>query len=230
VYYNPGKYNVSLVAKIGQNCFDSLYVQKDIVVNAKPKAFFISILDTTKHPYRVIDVKNLTDSAQLFLWNFGDNDQLYSGKDYTYRYQTNDSSWRTITLYAKNNSGCDSTYSTQIKLPAYWKGLFVPNAFTPDYGTDEVRVFKPAGVSLKYYHLKIFNKWGELLWETTELTPDGQPARGWDGTNANNGSACMQGAYIWTIEAEFSDGTGWPGMLYPGASEPVTKGNVTLIR
>jgi hypothetical protein len=46
----------------------------------------------------------------------------------------------------------------------------------------------------------------------------------------SKGNKCIQGSYIWTIEAEFTDGSTWKGMKYPNNSKEVTRGNVTLIR
>jgi hypothetical protein len=43
------------------------------------------------------------------------------------------------------------------------------------------------------------------------------------------GNACMQGAYIWTIDAEFTDGVTWEGMEFSEGKKE-TRGNVTLIR
>ena len=66
------------------------------------------------------------------------------------------------------------------------------------------------------------------MWESTKLTADGQPAEGWDGTD-KDGVPCIQGSYIWIIEAMFTDNNPWPGMKTSDGSAH-TKGNITLIR
>ncbi len=91
----------------------------------------------------------------------------------------------------------------------YFKGLYVPNALTPNSSTNETSFFLPKGKSLKEYHLQIFDKWGGLLWETTKLDNTGKPEIGWDGTS--KGVPVPQGTYVWKIHAIFSDGTVWQG-------------------
>ena len=53
--------------------------------------------------------------------------------------------------------------------------LYVPNAFTPngDGGND---VFLPQGGPFQDYSFKIFNRWGNLVFETTD------PSQAWDGS------------------------------------------------
>jgi flagellar hook assembly protein FlgD len=124
----------------------------------------------------------------------------------------------------------DTLYLTAV-IPEYIKGLYVPNAFTPDYGQPEVRVFKPAGIELETYHIQVYNKFGVLVWESESLI-DGKPAEVWDGTD-KYGKPCPQGSYVWFIKAQFTDGTTWSGQpdengkLYGTSQRP---GNVTIIR
>ena len=78
------------------------------------------------------------------------------------------------------------------------------------------------------YSAKVFTKWGELMWESTALTPNGEPLEGWNG-NDKEGKPCMQGSYIWVIEAKFTNGVNWPGMLLNNGNIE-KRSNVTLIR
>ena len=47
-------------------------------------------------------------------------------------------------------------------------------------------------MNFKAYNLKIFNRWGEKLYETDDLN------KGWNGTY--NGAECMQGVYVYKVE------------------------------
>ena len=108
----------------------------------------------------------------------------------------------------------------------------MPNAFAPEYtaGSPLVQVWKPSGMGLLTYHAQVFNKWGELLWESTAITSDDMkmPVEGWDGTY--QGKLCQQDAYVWKVEAVFVDGSRWPGMSYKFQEEKKTIGSVTLVR
>ncbi|MFN5890522.1 MAG: gliding motility-associated C-terminal domain-containing protein, partial [Bacteroidota bacterium] len=68
--------------------------------------------------------------------------------------------------------------------------LFIPNAFTPNQkGGNEV--FIPFSGGLKTYKMSIYNRWGEKLFETANMT------EGWDGTVL--GDPVMQGIYVYVI-------------------------------
>ncbi|AEA44877.1 PKD domain-containing protein [Fluviicola taffensis] len=74
--------------------------------------------------------------------------------------------------------------------------IFVPNTFTPD-GDEFNNVFKPVvpvGMALDDYTFTIFNRWGEVLFESHDVN------FGWDGTY--HGTQVKEGAYTWTIVAK----------------------------
>tara|TARA_B100000674_G_scaffold474864_1_gene467317 strand:- start:613 stop:3147 length:2535 start_codon:yes stop_codon:yes gene_type:complete len=106
----------------------------------------------------------------------------------------------------------------------YAKGLYVPNALTPDANYGVIKEFLPAGKSLESYKLQIFDTWGNLIWETNSLDENGSPNVGWRGIN-KNGTPVPQGVYVWKIEAKFTDGSRWTGI---DGNRRV--GSVTLIR
>jgi gliding motility-associated-like protein len=68
-------------------------------------------------------------------------------------------------------------------------GLFFPTAFSPngDGINDE---FKPLAFNLSNFHWKIFNRFGQLVFETGDIY------RGWDGKV--NGQVQQAGVFIWT--------------------------------
>jgi gliding motility-associated-like protein len=71
--------------------------------------------------------------------------------------------------------------------------FYVPNAFTPN-GSGPNEVFKPvfySGYDPYDYTLLIFNRWGEVVFESrnTEV--------GWDGTYG--GLPVQDGVYIWKL-------------------------------
>lgn len=88
----------------------------------------------------------------------------------------------------------DSSYSQEL-LVVPPTTIFVPNAFTPN--NDGINdVFRPRGVALDTsegaYELKIFNRWGQLIYKGTKLDI------GWNGRF--KGPLCEAGLYIYRIE------------------------------
>jgi gliding motility-associated-like protein len=70
--------------------------------------------------------------------------------------------------------------------------LYVPNAFTPN-GDGINDVFKALGTLVKTFQLLIFDRWGNLIYESESL------GRGWDGFY--KGEKVMNGVYVWKIYA-----------------------------
>jgi gliding motility-associated-like protein len=88
--------------------------------------------------------------------------------------------------------------------------IHIPNAFVPA-GVNSI--FKPVSiyVSTSEYTFLIFNRWGELIFET------GDPAEGWDGTY--KGKKAEGGVYVYWIKFKSAEG-----------AYIERKGSVTLLR
>ena len=73
--------------------------------------------------------------------------------------------------------------------------VFFPNAFTPNFdGKNEY--FTGYGEEIQYFNLKIFNRWGQLIYETNDAS------KGWNGKY--KGEAVSSDIYIWTSEYKTS--------------------------
>jgi gliding motility-associated-like protein len=70
--------------------------------------------------------------------------------------------------------------------------LYIPNAFTPN-GDGVNETFSPKGEGIATFKMLIYNRWGELLYETTDLQ------KGWDGTF--KGVLSQQDVYIYKVSA-----------------------------
>ena len=71
---------------------------------------------------------------------------------------------------------------------------YVPNTFTPD-GDGINDIFLPiftSGYSNEEYNLLILNRWGEIVFESHDITV------GWNGTFGNK-IKCQDGTYTWKI-------------------------------
>jgi gliding motility-associated-like protein len=67
---------------------------------------------------------------------------------------------------------------------------------------EENRVFNPAIIDhVATYHLMIFNRWGELIYESFDQET------GWDGLY--KGDTAKQDVYIWKVKGTYSDGRGF---------------------
>jgi gliding motility-associated-like protein len=96
-----------------------------------------------------------------------------------------------IKLVATTDRGCKDS-STKRVLIGPDIIIFVPDAFTPDNsGPNTNNTFQPVILNHKTYQMLIFNRWGEKMYETTDLT------KGWDGNFLGN--PAQQGVYVYRM-------------------------------
>ncbi len=71
----------------------------------------------------------------------------------------------------------------------------LPNVFTPngDGANDEFRPFKPY-YFVDHIDIKIFNRWGNLVWQTND------PDIHWDGTDINTGEPLNDGVFYYVCD------------------------------
>ncbi|PWL28138.1 MAG: hypothetical protein DCO96_09175 [Fluviicola sp. XM-24bin1] len=94
-------------------------------------------------------------------------------------------------LIAISDLGCRDTMTVEIQVyPEVI--LYAPNTFTPegDEFNQTWNVFIE-GVDIYDFQLTIFNRWGQVVWETSD------PNMGWDATY--NGNMVQDGTYTWFI-------------------------------
>jgi PKD repeat protein len=222
-FSGPGNYSVTLYVEGDGGCNDTETLTDAITVWPQPIADFY----WTQSNYPVINGEvyfdNNSTNANTYNWNFGDS--TYSNAvNPSHTYQQYGTYF--VTLIASNNFGCVDTVVKPIQIK-FFKGLYVPNAMTPEYGDPATRVFTPKGFNLKSYRIQIFDTWGNKLWESTKLTDRGEPAESWDGYY--KGQLLPQDVYVWKIEAVFLDDTVWEGKHYPSGEIKPT-GTVTIVR
>jgi len=71
--------------------------------------------------------------------------------------------------------------------------VFIPNAFSPN-GDGINDIFKPSANDLDDYELRIFNRWGEQMFSTTD------PSIGWNGSNSGSDYFVPSGAYAYLVK------------------------------
>jgi gliding motility-associated-like protein len=113
-------------------------------------------------------------------------------------------------LMVQNEFGCTDRDTVNIHVLA-GPAIYVPTAFTPN-GDGLNDVFRPIPVSITTLEFfRVFNRYGDLVFETRELN------KGWDG--AIKGLKQNTGNFVWQVK-----GTDRTGKVH------IQKGNVILIR
>jgi gliding motility-associated-like protein len=78
--------------------------------------------------------------------------------------------------------------------------FFIPNAFSPD-GNGINDIFKVVIGEVERFELIIFNRYGEMVFETQN------PQQGWNGSFLNNGYFCPAGVYVLKYIIDFGNET-----------------------
>jgi gliding motility-associated-like protein len=172
----PGTYSV----QVNNGCIraDSITV----LFNPSPARMavreFHTCLDDEPR-YVVLDAGN---TGSQFQWSTGQSTQVIMASAYGWYY--------VHVTNAYDCAGRDSAHVVEY-CPAT---IFVPNTFTPN-GDGLNDVFIPVGKSIASIHLMIFDRWGELLYETDDMD------MGWDGTY--RGELVKNDMYAWRLTYRF---------------------------
>ncbi len=202
-YDTAGNYTVILTV-IGDNgsveAYSSVRVYPLPIVNFTMDPRLVMIPDDETQCY------NHTQNGETYLWNFGDGttSEEVSPSHYYTTVGTYD-----VTLTATSKHGCEASVTRENYIEVKGKGsVEFPNAFTPSIAgpsdgtyseTDtDNDIFHPHLEGVVEYHLYIYNRWGELMFESEDQNI------GWDGYY--NGKICPQDVYIWRVKGKFING------------------------
>ncbi|RYZ46530.1 MAG: gliding motility-associated C-terminal domain-containing protein, partial [Sphingobacteriales bacterium] len=170
-----------LVASSMHGCYDTAMVN----LNIHPPVVANAGQDVTIEynvPHRL-----LGSGGGSYLWspaNLVSNPRVYNPQVRL----TNDQQFY---LQVTNDAGCSAVDTINIKV-LKGPGIYVPTAFTPN-GDGLNDVFRPTAVGIsKLEYFRVFNRYGELVFETSEIN------KGWDGTH--KGVKQNIGNYIWTLK------------------------------
>ena len=137
-----------------------------------------------------IDLINQSENATTYTW-YLNNDPVSTETNPTINFDAG-IGIITILLVAENDYGCSDTATYRIE-PVNDGVIYVPNTFTPD-GNGNNEIFRPivsSDFSSDDYKFEIYNRWGELIFETNDITD------GWNGSY--RGEKCKTDTYTWKL-------------------------------
>jgi gliding motility-associated-like protein len=161
-----------------------------ITVNPLPLAEFSFFPQPTDLDNPHINFTNASFGHTTAIWDFGDgtilNDTI-SKLLHTY----NDTGHYKVNLAISNPFGCTDTISYTIIIDPIFI-IYIPDAFTPN-GDNINDAFGPSVYGIKEFEMKIYDRWGQIIYHTTEKD------KPWDGTINNNET--QAGVYTYSIVA-----------------------------
>jgi len=204
-YMAPGTYTVTLIASNPATCNKVDSVTKTVRIKTLPTADF-SYAPVIPVPNTPIQFTNLSKNADLYDWAFGDGK---GSADVNPSHFYRKTGHYLVCLTARSTEGCADTVCKYVDAEIY-TAADIPTGFSPN-GDGNNDVLYVRGGAIETMDLKIFNRWGQLIFESTDLE------RGWDGTY--QGKPQPMDAYAFVLNVTFVDGTSMQ-----------KKGNVTLLR
>ena len=101
-------------------------------------------------------------------------------------------------LYIVTGSKGNCTASDSIKIfYQECSDIFIPNAFSPN-NDGKNDVFRILGNNIFDFKLSVYNRWGELVFESNKID------EGWDGKY--KGKDVSAGVYVWVLDAKDANG------------------------
>ena len=199
MYMSPGVYPITLTMETGGYCVRTLEMDGTQAVEILPVP--VAAIDVTPNQVDILNpvvwVEYLGDQNVDCYYSFGDGGGI-EGCNGQYIY--NDGGTFTITQTVVNEFGCTNTAEGQVSVSG--SVFYAPTAFTPD-GDGLNDVWLPVVRGVSNYALRITNRWGELVFETTD------PEEPWLGQMGTDGQHyCPNGVYLY--RAVYFDQVGYP--------------------
>ena len=165
------------------DCMSNYSGQAIVQVNQMPEA----VLSPDSYILYIGDTLliQLTEDYSYYQW-FDQNNDSISNSSVLSIYQAGD-----YYVYVEDQNGCFD-YSNSVTVDEVPRTeLYVPNTFTPNADWHN-EVFTVYGKNIKEYSLKIFNRWGDLLFESNDIQ------KHWDGYF--KGRKVDENKYLYYIE------------------------------
>jgi gliding motility-associated-like protein len=184
----------SLTTTTGQICREETF---DLTLVDGPDAAFTPTPNPVPNPTQAVVFTNETiPPTATFEWDFGDgNDSSAENPVHTY----NQPGAFTVELIARTLTGneniatCIDTAFVEVFVESDGMPIY-PNAFRPLGNANPE--FKGVSVftSFSQYELSIWDRWGQLIFTTTDFD------EGWNGRKNNTGEILPQGVYVYKAE------------------------------
>lgn len=207
-----GTYTVSLTTTLN-GCASTTSIANLITVENYPIAAFEPSSEVFTEPNQELYFLNTSVGASSYIWNFGAGaTSTEVGPSHVFEVGNEGVD---VILYAFSSLGCSDSTSFYI---GFDPGLvyYIPNTFSPD-GDQFNQTFLPIftyGIDPYNYQMLIYNRWGEIIFESLH------PEIGWDGSYGAQGNPAQNGTYTYLITIKV-----------PSIDKRQTiKGHVNLIR
>ncbi len=196
-FYGLGAGTHIIVATNGNGCIDTLIqfvpFPPPVIVDVVPDTVYLELGSSQQVQVNVQNATNPTyvwNTLQGLSCNDCPNPIVNPYNDMVYTIRVYDHS------HTLNPSDCYGDATLYVFVEEHVKS-YVPNAFTPANGDGVNDILKVYGEGIKKLKFTIYDRWGELLFESNRQDI------GWDGVF--KGKLMNPGVYVYYVEAEYLD-------------------------
>jgi PKD repeat protein len=202
--YTAGFYPVTVTVTTPLGCSATSSDTGWVYAYAPPTAAFSATPPQTDADHPDVQFTDLSaGTPTIWNWDFGDN--ATSNLQNPLHTYTSTGAFL-ATLQVSDTHGCSSGVSYPMQVaPIY--DITIPNAFSPNpnggnggsYDPNDLSndVFYPFIRYVKDFRMRVFNRWGELVFESDDIK------LGWDGWY--RGKPCQQDVYAYQVWVRFLD-------------------------
>lgn len=190
--YEVGTYSVTLTVTSKSGCVDDITLTDGLVVYPNPVANF-TYTPTNIFMFNTnVDFINQSIGAVDYIWRIEDGTPSSStSQDISSTLPEGVTGEYDVLLVAISEHQCvDSVLQVITVYPE--QIFYIPNTFTPNGdGVNQTWKVYMGGYDFSNYDLSVYNRWGELIWQTTDVNSE------WDGTY--KGNKVSDGIYTWSL-------------------------------
>ncbi len=193
-YLEVGSYDVAHTVTTVNGCMFSSVAENLIRVNPWPFAEFAASPWEQTLPNRRVEFLNYSLGANSYEWRI-DNMEVSNAFGPEYYFPDDTGGEYDVTLIATNEWGCSDSISHPLRIIDDFV-MYVPNVFTPDNdGVNDAWHVVGRDVNPSDFSVMIYNRWGELVYESTEIEDV------WLGEDQGGAHYVANGVYFYEIIA-----------------------------
>lgn len=187
-----GFHDVQLVATSAFGCVNSLLQEDYLQAYSIPQSSWTYAPDEITELNTTVEFEDMSTGADTYMWEFGDLD-ISEEANPVYHFPEIGGLGYQVCQTVWSEYGCSNQSCHDIYIDGTFS-VYTPNTFTPDNdGVNET--FYPVchGFDPDDYSLRIFDRWGELVFESND------PAQSWFGNVQGQGHYAPDGVYVWQL-------------------------------